>query len=292
MEKKHQQLAAFAFGVLFVVAMLLVSIFVPRPTDFQYLVFRIVLALATAGVAAMIPGFLQVNVSTFLRAGGALAVFVVVFFYNPATLVVNNSSDSRIEPLAPPIKDLTPKHSSSSINSVINGLVPVLTLSSAAMAADKTAKKDGPLKVAQLLEGRSKDEASRLFDITISNSSDTQFLLTQFEVKWRYNHGRLASVDQAAALVPIARYIIDFPVDTDDEKGKTFTQIMSPSIALAPGTEKNPTLVTVRLQLHYHFSGRLNYHPSGDWNILFDISGVTQSGQRIPIFTDANWRWR
>jgi hypothetical protein len=34
----------------------------------------------------MIPGFLSVQVSTWLRAGGALAVFVIVYFYSPAAL--------------------------------------------------------------------------------------------------------------------------------------------------------------------------------------------------------------
>ena len=92
-------------------------------------------------------------------------------------------------------------------------------------------------------------------------------------------------------MVPIAKYIIDFPVDTDDEKWKTFSQVMSPSIALAPGTKKNPTLVTIRLQLHYHFAGRLDYHPAANWNILFDIVGAAQTGERVPVFTDANWRW-
>lgn len=292
MEKKYQQIAAFAFGVLFVLIMLGIAMFIPSPSDFQYLVFRVVLSLAAAGVAAMIPGFLQVNFSTVLRASGALAVFAVVFYSNPVSLVATSSDNGRIEPLEQPIKDLTPRHSSTPFAHEVARILPFLALISEARASDDTvSRKDNPLQIAQLLEGHSKDGASRLFDVTFSNSSDTQFILTKLEVKWRYNHGRLASVDQAAALVPIAKYIIEFPVDTDDEKWKNFTQIMSPSIALAPGTKKNPTLVTTRLQLHYHFAGRLDYHPAGDWNILFDIFGVTQTGERIPIFSDANWRW-
>ena len=292
MDKKYQQIAAFAFGVLFVVLMLFIAVFIPHPSDFQYLVFRIVLALAAAGVAAMIPGFLHVSVSTFLRAGGALAVFAIVFFYNPASLVAQGADNSKIPPLEQPIKDLTPHQSSFSPFQGSTQLFTQPLPISEAMAADSDIpEKNGPIKIAQLLEGKSRDESSRLFDVTLSNPTDTQFILTKFEVKWRYNHGMLASVDQAAALVPIAKYIIDFPVNTDDEKWKTFSQIMSPSIALTPGSTKNPTLVTVRLQLHYHFAGRLHYHPAGDWNILFDIVGITETGERIPIFTDANWRW-
>ena len=40
----------------------------------------------------MIPGFITVSVSTWLRAGGALAVFAVVYFYNPAALVTSAPS--------------------------------------------------------------------------------------------------------------------------------------------------------------------------------------------------------
>ena len=92
MNKHWQRIVAFAFGVVFAVALLVLAIMFPTPTPFQYLVFRIVLAMAVSGVAAMIPGFLEVNVPGVVRAGGALAVFVIVFFYNPAALVVSSSS--------------------------------------------------------------------------------------------------------------------------------------------------------------------------------------------------------
>ena len=83
---RTQQLLAFTFGVVFVLALLLLAFLIKEPTPFQYTTFRVVLALAAAGVAAMIPGFIHVSVADWLRAGGALAVFVVVFFNNPAAL--------------------------------------------------------------------------------------------------------------------------------------------------------------------------------------------------------------
>ncbi|HXO19319.1 MAG TPA: hypothetical protein VOA87_05255 [Thermoanaerobaculia bacterium] len=84
----QQRHLAFVFGVVFVVVLVVLAIAVPNPTPFQYTVFRVLLALAAAGVAATIPGFLQVTIADWLRVGGALAVFVIVFFYNPAALVV------------------------------------------------------------------------------------------------------------------------------------------------------------------------------------------------------------
>lgn len=97
MTKHTQKYAAAAFGTVFVVVLIGIAFFVPEPTDFQYLVFRIVLALAAAGVAAMIPGFLEVQLSQTLRAGGALGVFLVVYFYNPAAMVAHTKKSSNIE---------------------------------------------------------------------------------------------------------------------------------------------------------------------------------------------------
>ena len=78
---------AFAFGVVFVGLLLLIAIRFPHPTSFQYTVFRIVLAIACAGVAVVLTGFLDIEIPGFLKAGGALAVFVVTYFYSPAALV-------------------------------------------------------------------------------------------------------------------------------------------------------------------------------------------------------------
>ena len=88
-KKSTERLIALVFGVIFVTAILALAVFIPVPTDFQYMVFRIVLSLAAAGFVSMTPGFLEVTVANWLRAGGALAVFVVVYFYNPAALIVH-----------------------------------------------------------------------------------------------------------------------------------------------------------------------------------------------------------
>lgn len=100
MNKQTERFVAFGFGVVFVIVLLVLAIAFPTPTPFQYTVFRIVLALAAGGVAGMIPGFLTVSLSTWLRAGGALAVFVVVYFYSPAALTgvtVKTEQEQEIE---------------------------------------------------------------------------------------------------------------------------------------------------------------------------------------------------
>lgn len=94
-----QIITAFIFGVVFIAAMLLLALKFPKPTPFQYNIFRTVFALAAAGVAAMIPGFLNLelnsSVGLLIRAGGALAVFVIVFFFNPKQLKRDDSNDSQ-----------------------------------------------------------------------------------------------------------------------------------------------------------------------------------------------------
>jgi hypothetical protein len=95
MTKSTQKIASFAFGVVFILAILALALFVSNPTPFQYLVFRVVLSLAAAGTAAMLPGFVEVTISNWIRAGGALAVFLIVFFYNPASLVAPPPPDSK-----------------------------------------------------------------------------------------------------------------------------------------------------------------------------------------------------
>src|SRR5437899_2257782 len=91
----RERMAAFSCGVFFLLAMLLIALFVRDPSTFQFFVFRVILSLAAAGFAAFVPGFLTVHLPPYIRAGGALAVFVVVFGLNPASLVATPVPDPR-----------------------------------------------------------------------------------------------------------------------------------------------------------------------------------------------------
>lgn len=105
-QSSWERIAAFVFGLVFVIALLVLAVAFPNPAPFQYIVFRIVLALAGAGVAAVIPGFLSVRTDALrvaIRAGGALAVFAVVYLINPAQLVTQpNPVQSVIQQSAGP----------------------------------------------------------------------------------------------------------------------------------------------------------------------------------------------
>jgi hypothetical protein len=79
---------AFAFGCLALAVVLWLAFRAETLSEQQFEILRVVLALAGGGVAAVIPGFLDVGVQAgaklALRAGGALAVFVVLYFWSPA----------------------------------------------------------------------------------------------------------------------------------------------------------------------------------------------------------------
>lgn len=79
----------------FLIAVIAVALYLPNPTYFQYLIFRLVASLSAAGVVAVMSGFLEIKFGGWLRAGGALAVFAAVFWTNPAeNVVVKEKIDS------------------------------------------------------------------------------------------------------------------------------------------------------------------------------------------------------
>ncbi len=87
-----QVIAALATGVGFLIALLAIGCYMtfrtnPSPIPHEaMLIFRVVLALAAAGFAVVLPGFLQIEgqiLSISIRAAGSLAVFLVVYRVNP-----------------------------------------------------------------------------------------------------------------------------------------------------------------------------------------------------------------
>jgi hypothetical protein len=79
---------AFAFGCVFVAVILALAFTGNSLDDRRFEVLRIVLALAGGGIGGVIPGFLDLNMQAgkkwALRAGGGLAVFIILYFWSPA----------------------------------------------------------------------------------------------------------------------------------------------------------------------------------------------------------------
>jgi hypothetical protein len=79
---------AFVFGCVALAAVLWLAFSAETLNQQQFEILRIVLALAGGGIGAVIPGVLDVSMKAstklVLRAGGALAVFVVLYFWSPS----------------------------------------------------------------------------------------------------------------------------------------------------------------------------------------------------------------
>ncbi|MCB1176391.1 MAG: hypothetical protein KDK36_02320 [Leptospiraceae bacterium] len=91
--QKIDPLIPFIAGLVLLIILLVTIFFIKDPSPFQYLVFRVIIALSAAGLAALLPGFLSVETKGGIKAGGALGVFVIVYFFSPAELMLNNKSD-------------------------------------------------------------------------------------------------------------------------------------------------------------------------------------------------------
>jgi hypothetical protein len=81
-------LLGFGFGVIFVAVMLGFATQFPNPSSSQLFTFVVVLALAAAGIGAILPGTIGIEWNgpggiPAIRAGGAIALFALVFLFRP-----------------------------------------------------------------------------------------------------------------------------------------------------------------------------------------------------------------
>lgn len=107
MDTTTQIFVAFIFGVIFISAIVVMALRFPTPTSFQYTIFRVVLALAAAGVAGMLTGFITVTLENkaagfLISAGGSLAVFIIVYRISPAA--ITNVQPPPPDPVIPTIR--------------------------------------------------------------------------------------------------------------------------------------------------------------------------------------------
>jgi hypothetical protein len=83
---KIDKILAFVFGTIFCTVLLVLAVVEPHPDTFPRFVFRVVLSLAAAGIGAVIPGLLEIRLP-YVRAGGAIGVAIIVYFFNPPALM-------------------------------------------------------------------------------------------------------------------------------------------------------------------------------------------------------------
>jgi tetratricopeptide (TPR) repeat protein len=99
-DNRLELILAFGFGLLFCGILAFIVIRgTPIADPMLVFVLRVLTSLSAAAVAAVIPGFIALDLKTSalvgIRAGGALAVFVLVFAVNPPALV--QTEETRVE---------------------------------------------------------------------------------------------------------------------------------------------------------------------------------------------------
>lgn len=88
-----QIITGLAFGIIMVVVSIVIAIAIPEPTMYQQFVLRGAFAIAIAAITPIITGFMNVTAKintkgTYFKvvAGGALAMFVLLWVVNPPKL--------------------------------------------------------------------------------------------------------------------------------------------------------------------------------------------------------------
>ena len=84
------EIVLLVVGLVLVIGTLVLALVISKPNVFQLWVFRVVMALGGACLGAIIPGFIEFNSQMneiALRAGGAIALFLVIYLMNPPTYV-------------------------------------------------------------------------------------------------------------------------------------------------------------------------------------------------------------
>jgi hypothetical protein len=82
-----EKITGFIFGLIFVSLLLAINLIIAEPTPSQYATFKTILALAAAGIGGILAGTLHVEGTLqkwSVRAGGAIALFALVYFFSPA----------------------------------------------------------------------------------------------------------------------------------------------------------------------------------------------------------------
>lgn len=81
---------SFWVGLGITLLILLLSLFLPCPTASQFQLFRIALAIGIASFTGSLPGFFKIAPNVVVKVGTGLAVFLICYFTNPATIVIKD----------------------------------------------------------------------------------------------------------------------------------------------------------------------------------------------------------
>ena len=90
MEPSTLTIILLILGIIILTTIIIIALKIPDPTAFQLWTFRIIAGLGAACLGAIIPGFVELGGDIgeiAIRAGGAIALFIIIYLINPPTIV-------------------------------------------------------------------------------------------------------------------------------------------------------------------------------------------------------------
>lgn len=90
MKKTTQIVISSITGIVFMLTILILIVLFPCPTQSQYTIYRLIISIAIAAFASIIPGMFDFKYSNLVSATGGLGVFAFVFIFDPAKTVISD----------------------------------------------------------------------------------------------------------------------------------------------------------------------------------------------------------
>jgi hypothetical protein len=81
------EVSLWGFGVFIMLISIVLAIRIPQPTDFQIFIFRGAFAMAVGAIGMALSGFISLGIGNGTRATGGVALFLLVYAFNPARLI-------------------------------------------------------------------------------------------------------------------------------------------------------------------------------------------------------------
>lgn len=75
-------------GFVFVILSFVISMVIDNPSEFKMFIIRSTFAVGCAALASFIPGWINVNIKGYVKAGGAIAIILIFYFFNPPAMLM------------------------------------------------------------------------------------------------------------------------------------------------------------------------------------------------------------
>ncbi|EEW5780051.1 hypothetical protein ACR47K_003341 [Escherichia coli] len=77
-----------SIGSVLVIMSFAFAMFMDNPSYFKIFIIRSTFAVGCAALASFVPGWINVNVKGYVKAGGAIAIILIFYFFNPPAMLI------------------------------------------------------------------------------------------------------------------------------------------------------------------------------------------------------------